>query len=108
VFDVFVLAKKLTVLEISRDEEFSPLKNASAAGKDCVDTVRKMVYARNRRYLAAAGAKFVDDAGKELDLGSLTEEHVCEISPLVSYAGEGLENIVKAQSPFKFPVFIRA
>ena len=30
-------------LQISREREFSPLKNASAAGKDCVDTVRKML-----------------------------------------------------------------
>mmetsp|Transcript_4937 Transcript_4937/g.12810 ORF Transcript_4937/g.12810 Transcript_4937/m.12810 type:complete len:532 (-) Transcript_4937:1943-3538(-) len=107
VFDVFVLAEKLTVLEISRDEEFSPLKNASAAGKDCVDTVQKMLYARNRRYLEAAGATFVDADGKALDPATLTEEHVCEISPLVSYAGEGLEDVVKAGSPFQFPVYIR-
>eukprot|EP00038_Savillea_parva_P006544 m.164406 g.164406 ORF g.164406 m.164406 type:complete len:527 (+) comp12421_c0_seq1:96-1676(+) len=107
VFDVFVLAEKLTVLEINRDEEFSPLKNASSAGKDCVDTVRKMVYARNRRYLLAAGATFVDADGAPLDPATLTEEHVCEISPLVSYAGEGLEGVVKAGTPFKFPIYIR-
>ena len=64
-------------------------------------------YAANRRYLAAAGAKFVDASGQELDPASLNESHVCEISPLVSYAGEGLEDIVKARSPFTFPIFIR-
>jgi hypothetical protein len=66
-----------------------------------------MTYARNRRYLTAAGATFVDAAGAPLDPTTLTEEHVCEISPLVSYGGEGLEEVAKSRSPFTFPIYLR-
>lgn len=101
---VFFAAKKMMVMEIRRDTEFSPLKNASDVGKDCVETVRSMIYALNRQRLIASGATFVDASGKSLDPESLTAEHVCEISPLVSYAGEGLEAYVK--EPLTFPIRI--
>ena len=106
VFDVFKFSDSMGVLQVDRNVEFSPLKNASSAGKDCVDTCRAMTYALNRSFLNAAGAKFVDASGEPLAFESLGDEHVCEISPLVSYAGEGLEDYVKANSPLKFPIQI--
>jgi len=68
------------VLEVSRREEFSPLKNAPGTGSDDPETSRKDLLAQHQRWLEAAGAKL--EEGVEV-----------EVSPLVSYAGEGLESV---------------
>lgn len=80
VFDVFPFTKRFAVLEVARNEEFSPLKNAPGTGSDDPETSRRDLLAQQRRFLEAAGAKIAD--GVEI-----------EISPLVSYAGEGLESL---------------
>ncbi|KAI8990637.1 nucleotide-diphospho-sugar transferase [Trametes punicea] len=80
VFDVFPFTKHFAVLEVARAEEFSPLKNAPGTGSDDPDTSRRDLLAQHRRFLEAAGAKVAD--GVEI-----------ELSPLVTYAGEGLESV---------------
>lgn len=80
VFDVFPHTKRFAVLEVARNDEFSPLKNAPGTGSDDPDTSRRDLLAQHRRYLEKAGAKVAE--GVEI-----------EISPLVSYAGEGLESV---------------
>lgn len=81
VFDVFPFAERFLVLEVARREEFSPLKNAPGApAGDCPETSRRDLLAQQRRFLEAAGAKFSGDVEVEL-------------SPLVTYAGEGLESV---------------
>lgn len=78
VFDVFPFTKALGVLEVERREEFSPLKNAPGSASDNPETSRRDIYAQQKRWLEAAGAKVADGC-------------VVEVSPLVSYNGEGLE-----------------
>ncbi|RPD82290.1 nucleotide-diphospho-sugar transferase [Lentinus tigrinus ALCF2SS1-7] len=80
VFDVFPFAKHFAVLEVARADEFSPLKNAPGTGSDDPDTSRRDLLAQHRRYLEAAGATVKE--GVEI-----------ELSPLVTYAGEGLESV---------------
>ncbi|KAI0778976.1 nucleotide-diphospho-sugar transferase [Trametes elegans] len=80
VFDVFPFTHHFAVLEVSRAEEFSPLKNAPGTGADDPGTSRRDLLAQHRRFLEAAGAKVLD--GVEI-----------ELSPLVTYAGEGLESV---------------
>jgi UDP-N-acetylglucosamine/UDP-N-acetylgalactosamine diphosphorylase len=80
VFDVFPFTEKFAVLEVARKEEFSPLKNAPGTGSDDPDTSRRDLLAQHRRFLEKAGAQVKD--GVEI-----------EISPLVTYAGEGLESV---------------
>lgn len=80
VFDVFPFTKHFAVLEVARNEEFSPLKNAPGTGADDPETSRRDLLAQHKRFLEAAGATLAD--GVEI-----------EVSPLVSYAGEGLESI---------------
>lgn len=78
IFDVLPFAVKFGVLESQRSEEFSPLKNAAGCiDGDSPDT--------SRADILALHAKFATDAGAIVPSGEL------EISPLVSYAGEGLE-----------------
>lgn len=82
VFDVFprIPLNKFSCLEVRREDEFSPLKNAPGAGEDCPETSRADVLAQGRRWLEKAGAIVTGDK----DTG-------VEVSPLVSYGGEGLE-----------------
>jgi UDP-N-acetylglucosamine/UDP-N-acetylgalactosamine diphosphorylase len=95
VFDVFHFAhdRNFCVWEVLREEEFSPLKNADGASNGTPTTCREDLLNQHKRFVQAAGGNFE------------TEQAVCEISPLVSYDGEGLEDLVKSkcfQSPVKF------
>ncbi|QRV94958.1 UTP--glucose-1-phosphate uridylyltransferase [Ceratobasidium sp. AG-Ba] len=80
VFDVFPFTQRMTILEVDRKEEFSPLKNAPGSGSDCPETSRADLLAQQKRWLEKAGATVQD--GVEI-----------EISPKASYAGEGLEEV---------------
>ena len=65
---------------ISSEDEFSPLKNGESAAKDTPTTARMSVFDLHRRYLEEAGAVIEQQ-----------EEKTLELSPLLTYAGEGLE-----------------
>jgi len=80
VFDVFQFSKSFVVWECIREDEFSPLKNADSAAKDTPTTARESLYRQHRSFLEAVGATIEG------------EENVIEISPLASFAGEGLED----------------
>lgn len=80
VFDVFPFTKNFAVLEVARKEEFSPLKNAPGTGSDDPNTSRRDLLDQHRRFLENAGAQ-------------LKEDVEIELSPLVTYAGEGLESV---------------
>lgn len=86
VFDIFpkIPLDKFACMEVKREDEFSPLKNARGTGEDDPDTSKHDVMAQGMRWTVAAGASFVSEdptAG-------------VEVSPLVSYGGEGLEFLV--------------
>ncbi|CAK1554279.1 unnamed protein product [Leptosia nina] len=91
IFDVFEFAENFICLEVARDVEFSALKNADAAKKDCPSTAREDLLRLHRKYIRQAGGEISDDVD-------------VEISPLLSYGGENLkelvENEVFAISPF--------
>ncbi|XP_053681930.1 UDP-N-acetylhexosamine pyrophosphorylase-like protein 1 [Sabethes cyaneus] len=91
VFDVFEFAENFVTFEVSRDEEFSALKNMDSAGKDCASTARTDIYRLHKKYLQAAGG--------------IVEGLECEISPLLSYAGEGLQEIARDKK-FVSPVHL--
>ncbi|KAJ6442940.1 UDP-N-acetylglucosamine pyrophosphorylase [Purpureocillium lavendulum] len=82
VFDVFNMLPldKFACMEVRREDEFSPLKNARGKGEDDPDTSKRDIMAQGRRWLEAAGATVVAEGG-------------VEISPLISYGGEGLEKL---------------
>eukprot|EP00536_Pseudo-nitzschia_multiseries_P007642 jgi/Psemu1/240413/estExt_Genewise1.C_1810089 len=92
IFDIFPLSERMAVLDSVREEEFAPVKNAPGSSSDSPDTARA--------YLSKQAQKWVVEAGGNLtgDLDSL-----CEISPMTSYGGEGLEDLVggkNIQCPF--------
>ena len=76
IFDTFSSAARWGLMEVNRSEEFSPVKNAPGTETDSPDTARDHVLRLHSSWVQAAG-------------GSV--ESPVEISPLDSYAGEGLE-----------------
>ncbi|OQO11788.1 hypothetical protein B0A48_03515 [Cryoendolithus antarcticus] len=83
VFDCFPFLPmdKFACMEVKREDEFSPLKNAKGTGEDDPDTSRRDILAQGVRFLREAGATVTSD-DPEADV---------EVSPLISYGGEGLE-----------------
>ncbi|XP_036983708.2 UDP-N-acetylhexosamine pyrophosphorylase-like protein 1 isoform X1 [Artibeus jamaicensis] len=110
VFDVFQFAEHFVAFEVPRDEEFSPLKNADPADRDTPTTARQALLAQHYRWALQAGARFVGAHGARLlELPGLPSSGeppaICEISPLVSYCGEGLEVYLQGRE-FQSPVIL--
>lgn len=83
VFDVMQFANKMLVLYVHREDEFVPLKNATGAADSTPEHSCQAMMDCHRRMLEAAGATVMVEPGKS--------QAQVEISPLVSYAGEGLD-----------------
>jgi len=69
VFDALPLTDQNVILEILREEEFAPVKNAS--GQDSPDSSRELMTALNRKWLRAKGIT-IPDKVKEIEMSPLT------------------------------------
>ncbi|KAL1963217.1 hypothetical protein VTN77DRAFT_8542 [Rasamsonia byssochlamydoides] len=83
VFDVFPLTPldKFACIEVRREDEFSPLKNAKGTGEDDPDTSKRDIMQQGQRWIQNAGGVVITEG----DAAGV------EVSPLISYGGEGLE-----------------
>lgn len=87
IFDIFPLAPQMVMLQVDRELEFAPVKNApgDAHVRDSPDTARALISKQAKTWIRIAGGAFSSAKG------------VCEILPTLSYAGEGLVSVVKDQ-----------
>jgi UDP-N-acetylglucosamine/UDP-N-acetylgalactosamine diphosphorylase len=104
VFDVFPLLPpaELLAVQARRAEEFAPIKNRE--GADSPRTCLALLSALHRRLLEAAGAQLLppevpEDATEDARLALWA----CEVSPLLTYQGEGLAAFVSGRS-FRLPL----
>jgi len=83
VFDCFpfLTLEKFACMEVKREDEFSPLKNARGTGEDDPDTSKQDIMTQGKKWVQAAGATVVSEDPKD----------GIEVSPLISYGGEGLD-----------------
>ena len=104
VFDIFqfVDPERFVVFECKREEEFEPLKSAGGS-VGTPETCRTKLSRLHAKWLLAAGAELVGQDGDSLvgddgdDDRKMEKNMVVEVSPLVSYAGEGLERQVQGK-----------
>lgn len=77
IFDVFPMTPldKFASIEVRREDEFSPLKNARGTGEDDPDTSRADILKQGQRWIEAAGGIVITDG----------EAFGVEVSPLISY-----------------------
>ncbi|PNW81173.1 hypothetical protein CHLRE_07g345300v5 [Chlamydomonas reinhardtii] len=86
IFDTFPLAGERTALvEVDRREEFAPVKNAPGSASDSPDTARAALLSLHVGWVKAAG-------------GAVACAEGVEVSPLLSYGGEGLGQVVGGKS----------
>lgn len=85
IFDTFPMAQQVTLMEVARDSEFAPVKNAPGSASDSPDTARHAILSLHQRWVQEAG-------------GSVTGAEGVEVSPLVSYAGEGLADLCSGKT----------
>lgn len=97
VFDVFPLTRleKFACMEVKREEEFSPLKNAKGTGEDDPDTSKQDILNQGRRW--------VQNVGGMVESEVAPEETGVEVSPLVSYVGPGESRVVSSSPLTGFP-----
>jgi UDP-N-acetylglucosamine/UDP-N-acetylgalactosamine diphosphorylase len=79
-FDIFPRLPKIAALQVERAAEFAPVKNRT--GPDSPETACDLLYRLHQQWLAAAGVAPQLYQGRNI-----------EISPLLSYAGEGLDQV---------------
>lgn len=85
VFDCFPFLEmeKFACMEVKREDEFSPLKNAEGTGEDDPGTSRKDILDQGVRWVEATGGVVTGEGDKAV-----------EISPLMSYVSVRRTNLV--------------
>ncbi|MBW0475409.1 hypothetical protein O181_015124 [Austropuccinia psidii MF-1] len=76
IFDVFPFVNALSLLEVDRSEEFSPLKNAPGTGVDDPQTSRQDLLNQQKRWLNAAGCQM---SGSNIEVEISTQDDLNKI-----------------------------
>ena len=70
-------------MEVRREDEFSPLKNAKGTGEDDPDTSKRDIMQQGAKWVKAAGA-MLESESSDLEV---------EVSPLISYVSAILYHV---------------
>jgi UDP-N-acetylglucosamine/UDP-N-acetylgalactosamine diphosphorylase len=92
VFDALRFAERTVSMEVLRDDEFAPVKNAT--GEDSVETSRRALSAQYARWLEACGVR----VAREQD-GSVSG--YVEIGPLTADSAEALKESLPEKTEFR-------
>ncbi|XP_050311535.1 UDP-N-acetylhexosamine pyrophosphorylase-like protein 1 [Anthonomus grandis grandis] len=79
IFDAVSFSKNLMVWQVDRNQEFSPVKNSDFASQDNFVTAKRDLLALHKTWVENMGGKCQGDG--------------VEVSPLLSYDGEGLSKV---------------
>ncbi len=97
IFDALPLADRWIVMEVRREDEFAPLKNAT--GADSPATVHKLLVDRVARWLESAGVTVPRANGES--------KFPLEISPLYAIDEEELRGKIRSRMNITEPVLLR-
>ena len=105
IFDVFPRAQRLLAFNTVREEEFSPVKNAT--GSDSPESARRHVSALHKHWIEGAGGRVhnVSPPASAAAVVGSSPDLLCEVSPLLSYEGEDLAPLV-ANKDFTLPLHL--
>lgn len=97
VFDVFPMIepKKFACMEVKREDEFSPLKNAKGTGEDDPETSKRDILTQGSRWIGAVGGTVESEGGEHTGV---------EVSPLISYVCLSLSHLVLSMLIVNFRV----
>uniref|UniRef100_A0A7E4UQQ4 UDP-N-acetylglucosamine diphosphorylase n=1 Tax=Panagrellus redivivus TaxID=6233 RepID=A0A7E4UQQ4_PANRE len=90
IFDVFPLAANFFVLEVDRNEEFSPLKNSNDIGTDCAVTCKNSLISRQKKWIELSGVDFNQLASLPEVASSISKEGI--FLPTVAYFQSDLQD----------------
>lgn len=79
IFDAIEFSENFLAWQIERSQEFSPVKNSDVCQKYCFSTARRDLLALHKIWVENVGGK--------------CEGEGLEVSPLLSYDGEGLDKV---------------
>ncbi|GAB4339509.1 MAG: UDPGP type 1 family protein [Candidatus Abyssubacteria bacterium] len=97
VFDALASARATAILEVDRDEEFAPIKNAT--GADSPDTARELMIKLYAKWLGRAGVNVPrDQEGRP--------KGAIEISPLFALDAEELKRNLPPSFEVTFPLYL--
>ena len=96
IFDAFQYSNNIAAYAVDRSSEFSPVKNASGPGiVDSPATALSDITQYNTRLIQSAGGRVINE-----------NNQIVEISGLITYSGEGLQQIVNGKT-YHAPVYIQ-
>ena len=90
----FVDKEKFGLLVVEREDEFAPVKNGPGSEADSPDTARQLLTEYHMKLFTEAGGQFSGEGDFEIDT-------------LLTYDGEGLEQLAKERAPFQLPGYLR-
>ncbi len=97
VFDALNRARATAILEVDREEEFAPIKNAT--GEDSPDSALRLMTKLYAKWLEAAGVRVPRDSEGRVD-------SLLEISPLFALDAEELKQKLPASFEVKLPLYL--
>lgn len=94
IFDTFPLSERMAVLAVPREQEFAPVKNQPGAERDSPNIAGAMLSCEAKNWLLNCSQEILTDKQSSEFETYLNEIDEFEISPLLSYNGEGLNETV--------------